>query len=231
MGKVFRDMGLREEAIEIMVEKNKKAGLGVVTADLHEIVEKLNEELDFGDISHALDALPIFWQGLSHLSWENIWKALSTFSNALWNLCWYTPFKIVWTLWNAFWDLCWYNIFGPVIDYGYRPGNALFVSLFLILLGYLTFRVGKDHQIITPTNEGAYKRNGELTELYPKFNAFIYSMETFVPLLNLGISDNWIANANHGAELPRLHKLLLPLSKLTLEVRYGVDGARLTFVS
>jgi hypothetical protein len=40
-----------------------------------------------------------------------------------------------------------------------------------------------------------------LNETYPKFNACIYSLETFVPLVKLGVGDYWIPNAHGGATL------------------------------
>jgi hypothetical protein len=39
-----------------------------------------------------------------------------------------------------------------------------------------------------------------LRETYPKFNAFIYSLETFVPLVKLEVGQYWIPNANRGVE-------------------------------
>ena len=37
---------------------------------------------------------------------------------------------------------------------------------------------------------------GPLKPLYPTFNAFFYSLETFVPFLHLNLSDNWAPNPN-----------------------------------
>src|SRR4029077_7165778 len=41
----------------------------------------------------------------------------------------------------------------------------------------------------------------QVSEDYPKFNAFVYSAETFVPLLKLGIGERWTPNAHRGAPL------------------------------
>ena len=44
-------------------------------------------------------------------------------------------------------------------------------------------------------------------ELYPRFSAFIYSMETFVPLLKLAVGQYWIPNANRGRQVAGLAKV------------------------
>jgi hypothetical protein len=46
-------------------------------------------------------------------------------------------------------------------------------------------------------------KNGtpRVSEDYPKFNPFVYSVETFVPLVKLGIGEKWTPNANRGAPL------------------------------
>ena len=39
------------------------------------------------------------------------------------------------------------------------------------------------------------------SEHYSKFNAFMYSLESFTPLLRLDQSSNWAPNANRGRRL------------------------------
>jgi hypothetical protein len=105
----------------------------------------------------------------------------------------------------------WYNVFGRFIGYGYAPWRAFAASLAMILLGTLLFRRGFKHDLIGPTSDNAYARapdgqvieeNGrpQISETYPVFNAFVYSLESFVPLLKLDQSANWRPNANRRAE-------------------------------
>ena len=100
----------------------------------------------------------------------------------------------------------WYGLFGHLIGYGYSPWRAFFISLAMIGIGWLLFWLGYRRGLITPTSESAYSTipisTRQLLESYPKFNAFIYSLETFVPLVKLGMDDRWAPNANRGDLLP-----------------------------
>jgi hypothetical protein len=83
-----------------------------------------------------------------------------------------------------FYDLIWYRGFGWLIGYGYRPWNALFISFGFIWLGAMIFRFAKKQNIL--------KQKGEDAETSERiFSAFIYSLETFVPSVKLGVADGW----------------------------------------
>jgi len=102
--------------------------------------------------------------------------------------------------WRPAW--LWYGFFGKLICYGYRPFRAFWLSLVVIGIGWLVFSTSYRSHLITPTDDKAYvdgKRH--LSEFYPKFGAFFYSLESFVPLVRLGISDHWMPNANRGESL------------------------------
>jgi hypothetical protein len=115
-----------------------------------------------------------------------------------------------WISWLFKWS--WYRIFGnALVGYGYRPGRAFGWSLLVIAIGSLLFHLGYDWNLVTPTGDKAYVvekdgtrrlKNGrpQVSEEYPKFNAFVYSVETFVPLLKLGMSKYWIPNETRHHE-------------------------------
>jgi hypothetical protein len=45
------------------------------------------------------------------------------------------------------------------------------------------------------------KKDGKTPQVssdYPKFNAFVYSLETFLALVQFGIGERWTLNANLG---------------------------------
>src|SRR5205814_5625293 len=50
----------------------------------------------------------------------------------------------------------WYNVFGRVIGYGYLPSRAFGLSIALIGLGAVLFRLGYVSHLISPTTESAY---------------------------------------------------------------------------
>jgi hypothetical protein len=93
----------------------------------------------------------------------------------------------------------WYNVIGKAIGYGYRRGRPFLFSVAVIGFGWLLFGVGYRNGLITPTDDKAYvDGKHRLSEFYPKFDAFVYSVESFVPLVKLGISDHWTPNANRS---------------------------------
>jgi len=122
---------------------------------------------------------------------------------------------------HGFKEFVWYNIFGPFIGFGYHPWNAFYLSIAIIMLGFLLFRAGYEAEIVTPTSKDAYESSelpgGKLTELYPRFNAFIYSLETFVPLLGLEMGKYWRPNPNRK-EKAKIGHFSLP-----------INGSRLTY--
>lgn len=108
--------------------------------------------------------------------------------------------------WREWW---WYNFFGWLIGYGYLPSRAFFMSVGLIVLGTILFRRGYHHDLIMPTKESAYARYGGTPDPpgtrrarfcrdYPRFNAFVFSLEAFTPLLRLDQSSNWTPNSHAG---------------------------------
>jgi sRNA-binding regulator protein Hfq len=106
----------------------------------------------------------------------------------------------------------WYNFFGRAIGYGYAPWRAFVGSVLMIVLGWFLFAFGSSHDLISPAKESAYEKtsNGQfvlinqkrkLADDYPVFNPFVYSLESFTPLLKLDQGANWTPNANHGAQV------------------------------
>lgn len=53
----------------------------------------------------------------------------------------------------------------------------------------------------------AKKEQGQASEDYPKFNSFMYSLDVFVPLINLHQAEYWLPNANRAQELRKLRWL------------------------
>jgi hypothetical protein len=101
---------------------------------------------------------------------------------------------------HGFEEVIWYKVFGPFMGYGYRPWRAFYCSLLVVAIGYLIFKIAFLGEVMIPADESAYEATSgwthQLRKTYPKFNALIYSLETFVPLVTLGMQAHWTPNAN-----------------------------------
>jgi hypothetical protein len=120
---------------------------------------------------------------------------------------------------NKLLALLWYRVLGPLIGYGYRPANGLWFFLFFLVLGARVFQKAHSDGVIVPT-----KPHADQTPNYPKFQPFIYSLETFVPLLKFSMGDYW--GPNDASDKPIL---ILPpaLKKCTFHFLYGrLDAER-----
>jgi len=95
----------------------------------------------------------------------------------------------------------WYRVFGPSIDYGYRPWKALW----LILVGTVVFGLATigdaDVQVMTPTKKDAYHKDNSLRPEHPQLNVLVYSIDAFVPLIDLHQAKNWHPSGNRGYTL------------------------------
>ncbi|MGA2409281.1 MAG: hypothetical protein ABSG46_02690, partial [Candidatus Binataceae bacterium] len=101
-----------------------------------------------------------------------------------------------------YWQI-WRWVLRITISYGYRPWLALCWSLLLVVLGYLTFSLGYRAGVIAPTDKDAFAefQTGKLPLSYQPFNGFIYSLDTFLPIINLGLKDKWMPDPNLTAGL------------------------------
>ena len=95
------------------------------------------------------------------------------------------------------------------IGYGYRPFLAMIPIVFFVLLGTTLFWSGYQRGVLTPVDKEAaeyfekarqVKSNPHLIVPappagYQPFNAFFYSLESFLPLVKLHQEDYWLPNA------------------------------------
>jgi hypothetical protein len=118
----------------------------------------------------------------------------------------------------------WYKVLGPMIGYGYRPLRVLYKGpcgvwiigsiLFWMVLGSVLFEMGYygGSEIMVPSSARAYeasaakvadadKCNGDVRDGYPTFQFITYSVDAFVPVVDLHQNKYWIPNANKGADI------------------------------
>lgn len=116
--------------------------------------------------------------------------------------------------WSEWW---WYRVFGCIIGYGYQPWRAFWIGLVIVFVGWILFWTGSRADVMTPTKDTIYvsKGNGENSHVsndYPKFNALVYSLDVFVPLIDLRQASYWLPNANRDGELHISEERYIPLS-------------------
>ena len=94
----------------------------------------------------------------------------------------------------------WNLMLEDTIGYGYRPMRALWWIAGFVLYGTLLFEWGYRKGVMTPTEGDAFEafsKSGTPPEHYPHFNAFVYSLENFLPVVDLHLGSHWRPNARH----------------------------------
>ena len=105
----------------------------------------------------------------------------------------------------------WKHVLRFVIGYGYKPHNAFFLMIYFVCLGAGLFHDGYKNNLITPSNE-VKNEDGTKTN-YPKFQPFIYSLDCFLPFIDLKQKNVWSPSANKGYEIV--------IRRIDLRVRWG----------
>jgi hypothetical protein len=87
------------------------------------------------------------------------------------------------------------------VGYGWQPGKALWFIAALIFIGMGLFWSADFIQVMQPSKERVYldakfKKTGELPSQYPVFNPLSYSMDTFIPFVDLHQENYWLPNTN-----------------------------------
>ena len=98
-------------------------------------------------------------------------------------------------------ERAWNLLLEMTIGYGYRPLRALWWIIGFVALGTLLFGAGYYARIVAPTEESAYHSfltSGSVPLHYPTFNAFVYSLENFLPVVELHQGSYWRPNPRHG---------------------------------
>ena len=94
----------------------------------------------------------------------------------------------------------WQEALRVTIGYGYRPLRALWWVAGFVSLGAALFWWGYRAGLITPTDESAYRafiENGAPPRHYPPFSSLVYSLENFLPVVDLYQGTYWRPNPHH----------------------------------
>lgn len=114
----------------------------------------------------------------------------------------------------SWWDWSWNFLLGHTIAHGYRPHQVLVFGLVVVFVGTIMFSLGSPNwgasDIMSPAQVRPFSssltpttfQQEEISSNYPAFNPLIYSLDTFVPIIDLHQQKYWLPNANNEAELP-----------------------------
>jgi hypothetical protein len=91
----------------------------------------------------------------------------------------------------------WYRYAGRLIGYGYEPFRAIKIGLAIILGGAIIFTIGARRNLMAETKLAEQILSGEaqpgqVSPSYPRFNAIVYSLDVFLPFVDLNQVCYWI---------------------------------------
>ena len=91
----------------------------------------------------------------------------------------------------------WYRYFGRLIGYGYEPFRAIKIGVAITLLGALIFALGARRNLMAETKLAEQvltkaDESGVVSPSYPRFNALVYSLDVFLPFVELNQVCYWI---------------------------------------
>lgn len=96
----------------------------------------------------------------------------------------------------------WHSLLYYTIGHGYRSEWALFWILGFILLGAFLFELGYEAKLIVPASpdiivQQSYQAHHAIPADYPAFHALGYSIDAFIPFLDLMIEPYWLPDADN----------------------------------
>ena len=92
----------------------------------------------------------------------------------------------------------WNRLLGFLVGYGYRPWLVLFPALFVIVLGAVVFGVADDSGLMVPASARYLDPAVDLPAAYPFFSPLGYSIDAFVPILDLRQQVFWVPSGEGG---------------------------------
>jgi hypothetical protein len=124
----------------------------------------------------------------------------------------------------------WGRFLGITIRFGYRPQLALLWALGVVVIGAVIFSVGYNKGLITPTEKDCKSSPPNSPETcsnnpnYSKFDPLIYSLDVFLPIIDLRLKGAWQPNANKtwqpNTSQTNLNNDIFPFIKSGTQLRY-----------
>lgn len=108
-------------------------------------------------------------------------------------------------------------LWGPLVDYGYRPGKAILYLAVMVIIGTIIYWQAALHGVMTPTHPLIYNEarvggmiptkcaenwvyfpeeassicQTKMPSEYSEFQSFIYAMDVALPVVNLRMENDW----------------------------------------
>jgi hypothetical protein len=92
-------------------------------------------------------------------------------------------------------QLCWSWFLRSTMGYGYAPIRAFGWTVAIVTLGWIVFVRGYRAGFIVPSEKDAcasFTATKDVPAYYPPFSGFIYSLETFLPFVELHQAKYWL---------------------------------------
>ena len=96
------------------------------------------------------------------------------------------------------WGRAWNYFLGATIGHGYKPWKALWYILGAVIIGAVVFGLAFNNDLMVPTKERIYLAESypPPPSQYPRFQPFIYSLDVFLPIVDLHQESYWLPNAS-----------------------------------
>jgi hypothetical protein len=100
----------------------------------------------------------------------------------------------------SWWGRLTRRILGITIGHGYRSGRALLWSLAFVIAGALIFGWANARGLMAPSSpeiltDPLYRAGGTIPPDYPRFEALFYSLDAFLPIVDLHQESFWLPDA------------------------------------
>ena len=114
----------------------------------------------------------------------------------------------------------WYRYLGRLIGYGYEPFRAIKIGVGIVLIGTIVFAIGARRHLMSETKLAERvisqeNESGLVTTTYPRFNAFVYSLDVFLPFVDLHQICYWIPGERSAK--PRSRNCLMHIGPYSLK--------------
>ena len=114
----------------------------------------------------------------------------------------------------------WYRYLGRLIGYGYEPFRAIKIGVGIVIIGAIVFAIGARRNLMAETKLAERvisqeNESGLVSPTYPRFNAFVYSLDVFLPFVDLNQICYWIPGERQRK--PRSRNCLMHIGRYSLK--------------